>query len=99
MHGGFLFWLIPLFFFAMITRRRRWQRWAMMGPDAEMMMSGWRYRDRYRGEVALGRSAQRELEQQQGYIEALETRVAELEARLDFTEQLVGQRSAPSPDR
>lgn len=99
MHGAFLFWLIPLFFFAMVTRRRRWERWAMMGPRDEMMMGGWRYRDRYRADTALDHSARQELEQQQGYIEALETRVAELEARLDFTEQLVGQRSAPSADR
>ena len=93
MHGWFFFWLIPLFFFAMVSRRRRWQRWAMMGPQGEMMWSdGWRYRDRYDEQAMLDRAARRELGQQQEYIEALESRVAELEARLDFTEKLIGQK-------
>ena len=35
-----------------------------------------------------------EAERQQSYIDALEARVTELEARLDFTERLVSTRSA-----
>jgi len=34
-----------------------------------------------------------EAERQQSYIDALESRVTELEARLDFTERLVATRS------
>ena len=90
MHG-WIFWLIPVVVFAMITRRRRWERWAAMGPQGEMMSSGWRYRGRSPQETGLDQSARRELEQQQGYIEALETRVSELEERLDFTERLLAK--------
>ena len=53
---------------------------------------------RWRGCGSRGSRWDRELEQadrrddQRAYIDALESRVAELEERLDFTEQLVARR-------
>jgi hypothetical protein len=64
-----MFWLLPFFFFAMVTRRRRWKRW----------------HDRP--------ARDGELEAQRSTIDALETRVAQLEERLDFTERLLAGRS------
>jgi hypothetical protein len=43
----------------------------------------------FRGDRRLGQS---DVEDQQPYIDSLETRVAELEERLDFTERLVAGR-------
>lgn len=39
---------------------------------------------------------ERELDDQRGYVDALERRVADLEERLDFTERLLANRAAPS---
>jgi hypothetical protein len=39
---------------------------------------------------------ERELHDRQGYIESLESRVSELEERLDFTERLLATRSEPA---
>ncbi len=75
---AWMFWMVPLFFFMMFMRRRRWDRWSMRqggyGPSPE------------------GSGMQRELEGHRSYIDALETRVAQLEERLDFTERLVSGR-------
>lgn len=32
---AWMFWMVPLVFFTMFVRHRRWERWAMMhgGPD------------------------------------------------------------------
>ncbi len=68
-HFGWMFWLLPFFFFAMVMRRRRWERWhERPARDGE-------------------------LEAQRSTIDALETRVAQLEERLDFTERLLAGRS------
>lgn len=40
----------------------------------------------------------RDLEDQRSYVEALETRVAELEERLDFTERLLASRRDSLPE-
>jgi hypothetical protein len=70
---GWAFWLVPLILFLVITRRRRWERWAAAGAARE------------RGPA--GRDVQ------QAYIDALESRVTQLEERLDFTERLLAGRN------
>jgi hypothetical protein len=42
---------------------------------------------------------QRELDDQRGYIESLESRVTQLEERLDFTERLLATRSEAAAPR
>ena len=77
-HYPWMFWLVPLLFFVLATRRRRWSRWA--GPVR---------RDH---PLDLGKR----LEDQAMSVDALESRVAQLEERLDFTERLLaGRRGSP----
>ena len=76
---GWMFWLLPLVFFMMFMRRRRWERWHARRPGD-------------------GR-AERDAEQQRAYIDALETRVSQLEERLDFTERLLAGRSEAGAGR
>lgn len=78
---GMMFWLMPLLFFAMASRRRRWERWAMTGPG------------RSPGDTPVLR---RQLEEQQSYIESLEGRIARLEEGLDFAERLLAERGPAS---
>jgi hypothetical protein len=73
-----IFWLVLLFVFMSMRRRRRWERWAMSE-------SGYGAR----GNAAPVRA---ELEHQRSYIEELEARIAQLEEKLDFTERLVSGR-------
>ena len=70
-----MFWLVPLLFFYLATRRRRWNRWA--GPG------------RHEVPPEMGKR----LEDQVTTVDALESRVAQLEERLDFTERLLAGRS------
>jgi hypothetical protein len=72
-----MFWLVPLLFILLATRRRRWSRWA--GPG----------RRDYPLDVDVGKR----LEDQATTVDALEARVAQLEERLDFTERLLAGRS------
>lgn len=72
---AWMFWMVPLFFFFAMMRRRRWERWAMR-------QGGY-------GPRGSGGTLQREVESQRTYIEELEGRVAQLEEKLDFTERLV----------
>jgi hypothetical protein len=74
------FWLvlIGLFVFAR-GRRRRWERWGRMDP---------RYFGHPWGERPSLQSPERD-----AYVEQLETRVARLEERLDFTERLLEERA------
>ena len=86
---GMLFWLAILWFAFRAIRRR--ERWAMMGPRG--YFPGWYSRDpndRARGFERAARQEPRD--DQQSYIDSLETRVSELEERLDFTERLLASR-------
>ena len=39
---GLMFWLVVCMFFAVVARRRRWERWAMMGrPRGYPVYPGW----------------------------------------------------------
>jgi hypothetical protein len=72
-----MFWLVALFIFFLVTRRRRWERGMM--------------RDGY-SQHGSGPKVERELEGQRSYLDALESRIAQLEERLDFTERLLSGR-------
>ena len=84
---GWMFWLVPLFFFMMMMRRRRWERWH--GEPLRERWHGEPRRERWHGEAR----GEREVEDQRSTIEALETRVMQLEERLDFTERLLAGRA------
>jgi uncharacterized protein YlxW (UPF0749 family) len=77
------FWLIPLVILWSFGFRRRWKYIA-------------RYHKRRRREEEVQTrdpELASELESQRGYIGELESRVAELENRLDFTERLLATRA------
>jgi len=95
---GLMFWLVVFLFWAMASRRRRWERWAMMGgPGGYPVYRGWWDSREWRTPGREPAVRQKAYEEQQGYIEALESRVAQLEERLDFTEQLLaGRRDRPA---
>jgi hypothetical protein len=86
---GMLFWLAILWFAFRAMRRR--ERWAMMGPRG--YAPGWYSREPYDRYRETERAPRREArDDQQSYIDSLETRVSELEERLDFTERLLASR-------
>ncbi|HEY7634154.1 MAG TPA: hypothetical protein VH763_01295 [Gemmatimonadales bacterium] len=91
---GWMFWVVPLLLFAAVMRRRRWERWAMMGPRDYGPYGGWwgPWQHGWRERPAAPREAP---DQQQAYIETLESRIAQLEERLDFTERLLEGRREP----
>jgi hypothetical protein len=81
--GMMWWWLIPLMFFMMMGRRHR--RWNRAG-----------FRETERGEVA---ELRRVVEEQRGYIEELEGRLARVEDGLDFAERLLAERGAAAETR
>jgi len=94
---GFVFWLVVLCLVFRAWGRRQRRRWAAVGPGGYGPYNGWYdssefYAPRQRkldGKRHEGR------EEQQAYIDSLETRVTELEERLDFTERLLAERREP----
>src|SRR3954469_4390860 len=87
---GMVFWLIVLWFVFRAIRRR--ERWAAMGPWAYGPY-GWHPRPwEARSRQIESPEGKAKRGDQQEYIDALETRVSELEERLDFTERLVAGR-------
>jgi hypothetical protein len=81
--GMMWWWLIPLMFFMMMGRRHR--RWNRGG-----------LREPERSEVA---ELRRVVEDQRGYIEELEGRLARVEDGLDFAERLLAERGAAAETR
>jgi hypothetical protein len=81
--GMMWWWLIPLMFFMMMGRRHR--RWNRAG-----------FQETERGEVA---ELRRVVEEQRGYIEELEGRLARVEDGLDFAERLLAERGAAAETR
>jgi len=82
---GMLFWIAVVWL--VIRAWRRSHRCVPVGPRG--YVPGWygreRAEDRYAGEG-------RRPDSRQEYIESLETRVSELEERLDFTERLLANK-------
>ena len=85
---GFLFWMFIIWMIIRHWQRREGRR--MVGVTSGWYDSGEFYTPRKARQLA--RQVQGE---QQQYIESLETRVSELEERLDFTERLLAERREP----
>jgi hypothetical protein len=89
---GLMFWLAVAWL--VFRACRRWGYYSAVGPRGYSRINGWYdssefYAPRNPGTV---RSRREKSEGQQEYIDALETRVSELEERLDFTERLLAER-------
>jgi hypothetical protein len=78
-----MFLIVVIMAFVIGNRRRRWSDWRTMERDPRMGPS--------HGDPRFPPGADRDF---QGYVEGLETRVAQLEERLDFTERLLMDRPA-----
>ena len=81
--GMMWWWIIPLMFFMMMGRHHR-------------RRDRGRFRETERGEVA---ELRRVVEEQRGYIEELEGRLARVEDGLDFAERLLAERGVASGAR
>jgi hypothetical protein len=90
---GFVFWMVVLWLvFRACTRWQR-RRWMTAGPRGY----GWYDSSEFYAPRNLGRVPRREKsEDRQEYIDALESRISDLEERLDFTERLLATRRASS---
>lgn len=96
---GLVFWCAVFMLFAMSARRRRWRRWAAMGPaDYYYPVRGWDPRGWYRPpqETVSPTERRHRTDDQEAYIDSLETRISQLEERLDFTERLLEGRQKES---
>jgi hypothetical protein len=84
---GMLFWIAVVWL--IIRAWRRSHGCAVTGPSG--YGTGWHTSDRYdyRNTTSSGRSRR---DERQEYIESLESRLSELEERLDFTERLLAGR-------
>ena len=103
---AWLFWLVLFMVVTSSMRRRRWRRWAMMGPGWYPPYAArwsWRYghhgyggdlpdESEWRGGGRLTATPRRGVEERQDYVESLERRIAQLAERLDFTERLLAGR-------
>jgi hypothetical protein len=87
---GMLFWIVVLWF--VIRAWRRSERCVAVAPRG--YWPGWYRRDRYDTPVAPEPRIRREAQQE--YIDSLESRLSELEERLDFTERLLASRQEPT---
>lgn len=95
---GWVFWM-AMFWFA-FAALRRWSRWRMVGPRGYGAYRGrWDSREWNGPErTQVNKSKSPRVEDESSYIDALETRVSELEERLDFTERLLaGRQETSSP--
>jgi hypothetical protein len=81
---GLLFWIVVLWFVIRLWRRSD----RCVGIGAGGYPSRWDTGDRY-GSHDLSSTSERT---RQEYIDSLESRLAELEERLDFTERLLASR-------
>ena len=89
-----MFWLAVIYFVMHSARRRRWRRWAMMqqgmfGPYGLYLAHE---RGIERGLMQDPTPRQRREPDDPALVEQLESRIAELEQRLDFTERLLAER-------
>ena len=95
---GFVFWMVMIWILIRIWHRREGRR--MVGPRGYAPNSGWYDSGEFHN--SRGREIRENRRDsagdQQQYLEALETRVSELEERLDFTERLLAERREPASE-
>lgn len=84
---GMLFWIVVVWLVIRAWHRRS-ERCLAVGPGG--YAPGWYGRERYGERDVTSRT--RPDVSGQDYIDALETRLSELEERLDFTERLLASR-------
>jgi hypothetical protein len=84
---GMVFWIVVLWF--ALRAWRRSDRCVPAGPRG--YWPGWYRRDRY--DVPAAPAPRGQPDRRDEYIDSLETRVSELEERLDFTERLLAGRA------
>jgi hypothetical protein len=87
---GMLFWIVVLWF--VIRALHRSDRCVAIEPRG--YWPGWYRRDRY--DMPDARAKRTRPDAQQEYIDSLESRLSELEERLDFTERLLANRQEPT---
>jgi hypothetical protein len=96
---GFVFWMVVLWLAFRTWGRWQRRRWIAAGPNGYGPHNGWYDSSEFytprRREIATKR--RQSVGDQQAYIDSLETRVTELEERLDFTERLLAERREPVP--
>jgi hypothetical protein len=85
---GLVFWLAVAWLAFRVLRR--WGHCAAVGPRG--YTPGWYSRERYDAPMTRASVPAPSGKDGQDYIDALESRVSELEERLDFTEQLLAER-------
>ena len=105
-HMPWIFWVFVMVMVLRATRYRRWRRW-------EMAHAGWgwgpppwvadRWMRRSAGEPPRPSEPAPRAAADPSYVESLESRIAQLEERLDFTERLLSGRrdepvAAPKPE-
>ena len=91
---GFVFWMVVIWLAIRFWHRREGRR--MVGLRGETPNSGWYDSGEFyhtRGREA--RKKRHAADDQQQYIDSLESRVSQLEERLDFTERLLTERREP----
>ena len=92
---GFVFWMVVIWMAVRFWHRREGRR--MVGPRGYAPNHGWY--DSGEFYHARGRDTKKNRREaagdQQQYIEALESRLSQLEERLDFTERLLTERREP----
>jgi len=94
---GFVFWMVILWFAFRTWGRWRRRRWAAVGPNGYGPYNGWYDSSEFYSPRHRELNAKREnRDEQQAYIDSLESRVTELEERLDFTERLLAERREPA---
>jgi hypothetical protein len=86
---GFVFWMVVIWMIVRHLQRREGRR--MVGATSGWYDSGEFYHPRKVNRKQAGQL----LGEQHQYIESLESRVSELEERLDFTERLLAERREP----
>ncbi len=92
---GFVFWMVVIWLAIRFWHRREGRR--MAGPQRYAPNNGWYDSGEFypkRGRQ-LEKGRQDTTDDQQQYIESLETRLSQLEERLDFTERLLAERREP----
>ena len=94
---GFVFWMVVIWMVIRFWHRREGRR--MAGPRGYAPNTGWYDSGEFQNSRArrrLRKNGGDTTGDQQSYIDALETRVSELEERLDFTERMLSERREPA---